>query len=1140
MTLLWIGAAAQADPPAEARRLPKAGITKVGAQVFTLSTTDIENKLPGGFCGSFGRELIRQSLLVTARDEFGLATLDASIGEITFVSESPETYPYQLDVRFTHVPDDNTQFAVDLELSLPDASGKWRSWSNTTLRLPVENRLDALAEQFEILSRETFTKALKELGFSPAVNEKRPATEKAQTIEEHLDFVTQFSVLRQLHAQRRNQPESPENLGALSRAYANLGHLVDFHWSAASKAFKARSTIYAQRLLAKYGKTPFGLSHRAYARALTGNHVKALEDIETAKTADGLAAPDWLKLIEAYCKYQPEILEGTTGPDNELALYLRMRLVDPHFDKDSGLAAIEAFMKVTPASCRAVELICDMRAVGLTRSVTEGGADRMWPGIYRQLLAIPQLPEGARLIAERHKEEPDKLADPADEHRARVEMIEQLRQASQKNSDQSEPSWQALADLAYDASFIQAWRVVDCENTLLGMKSDISIDALAPLVEKHRLGPCLRVYSTDRERGRAAMTDLVKVADSTSVELPAAPFTVWAHRVNPDFYNRVATELIRHRDILFEDLLRSGSSNIPDLYNDAFKRISEVAPYQPRSIAWEIQMSGDFPQKSAEEWEAKYGNNAQLMLFLGQKHRRWHHPDDAERCLKKSIEITPTYEAHFALADEYRDRDEMKACQATLEQSLELPSYSLEYWNAQSQIAYILMNKGEWKAAQPHALAAAESYSGWGLIAAATCAEGLKQWTVAEQYYRAVSERYDGSADNWYHFCLRRGRGNIKGARAFTEQTWKAAKPPLRSDQIWSRAIGDIADGNLKKAQEMLVDATNKRAPDEYSLILAAILADKLKDTAARDGYFQEIETRFNPTHPMPILVHFFRRALHQPDPYPWNRESFDELIDFSSIGNAAYAYLFAGLFLENRGQSELARTYLEAAATSGNIHHYPCVLSNMALRQKKVKVGTTRLYARPDSWIPSRKAFDAGKRTWREGKLDEAHEHFTEAIRLRPAFVIALIERARLSRFRGDFAAAIKDYEEILRINPDCEKGHLYLASVLSNCNDDKIRNGPEALKHAEQAYEARITKTYICCATLAAAHAECGHFDKAVEFQEAAVKLAPQIKGQEKLLAEYREGKPHRFVQKKESSPKNDAEAEPTSDAEPDSDPE
>ena len=120
----------------------------------------------------------------------------------------------------------------------------------------------------------------------------RPDAGRPKGTEEklsHLGFLEPFDAIRDLHRAIRTDGESPEQLGALVRGYANLG-VFEHHWHPAHKVFKARALLYAQRMVAREPKGTFGLWHRAYARSLIGLHANALADIAEARGADRPAA----------------------------------------------------------------------------------------------------------------------------------------------------------------------------------------------------------------------------------------------------------------------------------------------------------------------------------------------------------------------------------------------------------------------------------------------------------------------------------------------------------------------------------------------------------------------------------------------------------------------------------------------------------------------------------------------------------------------------------------------------------------------------------------------------------------------------------------------------------------------------------
>lgn len=66
-------------------------------------------------------------------------------------------------------------------------------------------------------------------------------------------------------------------------------------------------------------------------------------------------------------------------------------------------------------------------------------------------------------------------------------------------------------------------------------------------------------------------------------------------------------------------------------------------------------------------------------------------------------------------------------------------------------------------------------------------------------------------------------------------------------------------------------------------------------------------------------------------------------------------------------------------------------------------------------------------------------------------------------------------------------------LASLRATCPDEKHRNGQQAVEYATKACELTAWKNGGWIDSLAAAYAEAGDFDKAVEWQQKGMDLAP-----------------------------------------------
>jgi Flp pilus assembly protein TadD len=85
-----------------------------------------------------------------------------------------------------------------------------------------------------------------------------------------------------------------------------------------------------------------------------------------------------------------------------------------------------------------------------------------------------------------------------------------------------------------------------------------------------------------------------------------------------------------------------------------------------------------------------------------------------------------------------------------------------------------------------------------------------------------------------------------------------------------------------------------------------------------------------------------------------------------------------------------------------------------------------------------------------KQGRLDEATVHFTEALRIKPDFFDAAINLGITLSERGKFAEAVGYLERAVQLKPDSGKAHLQLALALAQSG----KNG-EAVSHFTRALE-------------------------------------------------------------------------------------
>jgi tetratricopeptide (TPR) repeat protein len=123
-------------------------------------------------------------------------------------------------------------------------------------------------------------------------------------------------------------------------------------------------------------------------------------------------------------------------------------------------------------------------------------------------------------------------------------------------------------------------------------------------------------------------------------------------------------------------------------------------------------------------------------------------------------------------------------------------------------------------------------------------------------------------------------------------------------------------------------------------------------------------------------------------------------------------------------------------------------------------------------------------------GNFEDAIKDCGKAIEINPRSAKAFNNRGIALSNTGDVEKAIADYGRAIEINPGYADPHNNLAWIYATCPDKNFRNGEKALAYARKAV--RISSDPYYLDTLAAALAENGRFDEAIEIQEKVVASA------------------------------------------------
>ncbi|WP_157369594.1 tetratricopeptide repeat protein [Zavarzinella formosa] len=148
--------------------------------------------------------------------------------------------------------------------------------------------------------------------------------------------------------------------------------------------------------------------------------------------------------------------------------------------------------------------------------------------------------------------------------------------------------------------------------------------------------------------------------------------------------------------------------------------------------------------------------------------------------------------------------------------------------------------------------------------------------------------------------------------------------------------------------------------------------------------------------------------------------------------------------------------------------------------------------------------------------EYDKAITEFTNLLNAVPQYFFALHNRSEAYLRTKQFAKALDDIDACLANEGKVPMLHVNKARILATAPDPKIRNGKKALESATLALEQIKYRDGRALEAMAAAHAELGNFDKAVDYQQRALDDSEYLKeegdGPRQRLKLYREKKPFR----------------------------
>lgn len=141
----------------------------------------------------------------------------------------------------------------------------------------------------------------------------------------------------------------------------------------------------------------------------------------------------------------------------------------------------------------------------------------------------------------------------------------------------------------------------------------------------------------------------------------------------------------------------------------------------------------------------------------------------------------------------------------------------------------------------------------------------------------------------------------------------------------------------------------------------------------------------------------------------------------------------------------------------------------------------------------------------YQKGEIEKASSDFEEALKNSPDSSSCLSFRALALSWAGDFENAAKDSRHAFELYSNNEWFYKNYAWILATCPDERYRDGKLASEHAAKACEMRSREDHEFLDVHAAAQAELGKFDQAIQLESRAIALASEKPGLKVALAAY-----------------------------------
>lgn len=865
-------------------------------------------------------ELGRQAFLITAREDFGLKTLDGSLFE-----EVDREDPNAVDVSLSVVAD----LGVDVKITrgnellwehhLADQSG------------PVSTYL-AICRNIEPITHHEFVEILKKLGYTHQPNkrvESARLTEEQESLLLSMNHIAQWMALRSIHTDIREEGESPERLGGLVRGYSNLAQLTLPLVDLRHQVYRARAMLYAERLYNFDQSKQIGIWNQQYCMTMCGliktsNNRFLWAEKKKARgesPATNETPPDWLPLLKHYGEYKYEALETIAfdekeNPLQELAQTLWYRAIEQSNCKMLINQAGNRIQAVNYEGLWVNDSEYYHSGVGKRHEVTANAPTLHTRQMRNWLLKLEDIPKE---ITKRLGRSEDPLVPKS------IAMLANKIIAA----DQGELKEPSLANLGRT---IEGWNVLHLYRRTHFLKYSLgaeSYDEILPqriVYKNHPHGRLIESYALPRnakfEDYEALLSDYEFIDGSRRTHYELVNRTpkdlAFANTTRKEARRLLWIATSDNEADISQSMYVANSHNAEDMLYYAGK-LGKISKHSPIRHSILLRHKWQKMKRNLDKHLRDYGHYPAVQRSVAEGFTKDDNHEKAIEHFEKYIESSPDQSAIQSLAQIYYDQGTDEWLD-TLAITLDQPDFGLTHAAAASRIAATLMHEGRFDEAMPWAERAGISGSAWGMLIHAECLTTLGKLEEAERIVRYVDSRYshDGYSRWWYFWAAENQSANYDEVWEEYQQQIDEGFGPKHMTTLFTNARHAILIDDYEQALEHW-QAYHDHVAGYWPMIHLFLCLDHLEMPEERDELLIKIldrEKTENVPRPYYKTLKHFQSVLNGED---FSAETIQKIIEFEEKQNiegwdVAISFITA-TFLENRGNLELANEYWKVPA---------------------------------------------------------------------------------------------------------------------------------------------------------------------------------------------------------------------------------